>query len=243
MKLMDEDVKRYAPQYDYAKLLDPNGPQTHLLRRVLKSFTEVSRPSGRRAAAAEAVFRPTFCRFLLDSNLVDLRQKGEGYLPYHLAVQFFDAAASTSESPVGSLKSASLEQCTIVISQLLGHLDIPAQPAWAKFESGIALAQDIMNALLVRSKQRAEKQILAAELENMDDLQMQRRVASSPGMHLRLFGSQDRCVIGLKVCTSGQTLQTETALLMPLLHTVRRLRPWSAICVTCLLSLIASMCA
>merc|ERR1712096_326120 len=159
-----------APQTDMSAGFELNMVQSLSLREVLQSFALISRPvrassdlnaTKKDIAEAERVYRPTFCRFIVDSNLcshVDAK--------YHFVARMFDALASAGSSrqeivgqqiprQFAAVGSTSVDMCVSIICQLLAHTPNPAQAANNLFHDGLGEAQKIAEALKEDSRERS----------------------------------------------------------------------------------------
>jgi hypothetical protein len=152
-------------------------PQALALRELLQAFALSSRPvrvssemNKKDIAESERVYRPTFCRFIIDSNLcayVDAQ--------YHYIVRLFDVLATTTEGQdkqprkFAAAGSASIDTCMSVICYILGHSATPNQAASNFFDSGMEAARVIVEALREETKDRQIAAVkLAAEEKEAD---------------------------------------------------------------------------
>jgi len=60
---------RAAPTFDMTQCMELNSKQSHKIREVLQTFARTSNPAGK---FGEVIFRPTFCRFVIDTQLVSI---------------------------------------------------------------------------------------------------------------------------------------------------------------------------
>lgn len=169
---LEEELMRSAPEFDYTQMIELSSQQADLLRSVLRSYAQVSRPTfgGRKYAGeptSDRIFRPTFCRFLVDSRLVSgVNNAMGGHPSYHLAVRLFDgmtqsrlrsgSCSDTQSASWSTLKCATVDQCTDLVSQLLGRSEESTQAISNFFGHDLLEAQLIAEAKIAESKARAD---------------------------------------------------------------------------------------
>lgn len=183
-----------------------NSRQVLEIKQVLKLFVQSSRGAGRRiplvsaslpsefsrrkAIAEESmqwndrVYRATFCRFVLDTKLVACGPGlGNGRLPFHSVVRFFDIAAirdncetkvrdMSSHTLVPGMRSLSIDQCVDLIAMLLGLAT--ERDLVDAFEEGLAHAKNVMSALSTEAQQRASQARLPGHSQ-AEDAAVQKR--------------------------------------------------------------------
>jgi len=175
MEALEVELRRAPPDPDFAQVMEFNPRQNKALRQVLGMYSQISRPSNivPHGLGQEVLYRPTFCRFILDSNLVQIENETEKP-PYHRSVRLFDAVSKVSKD--GSQRYALIDQCVSIISQLLGQTDLPTNLAWQSFEAGLEKAENTAKALVNECKQRAKDCAEAAEKECTDEAVLERRM-------------------------------------------------------------------
>lgn len=178
-------------EFENSRTSDFDPRQGHMLRAVLRGYAQVSRPLGRGpltadTMASDRLYRPTFCRFLIDSRLASRRV--DGHLVYYQVVRYFDSIARAQRNgdggkgpTLGALRSASIEQCMRIISLVLGNSEHSTQEVWDYFETGLPEAYKVVQALLQQCRERTEMatKLAAATQEE----------AGKPAASLRPFGS------------------------------------------------------
>lgn len=142
-----------------------------LLRETLTMYATVSQPGGK--PNPDMVYRPTFCRFLLDAGLVAYLPDEKSSRPsYHFAVSLFDAAlrAGYNAASVYALRSITVEQCVNIVAQLLLLFDASSsQNMWVGFEASLVEAQNVLQSLIDDCKRRVLEKtsiVTTAEDEN-----------------------------------------------------------------------------
>lgn len=176
---MEAELRKSLPDNHFGKALDFKPQQIKAIRTVLSLYAQVSRPSC--GGLGEVIFRPTFCRFLVDSCLVAFDSKSAGWPRYHNSVRMFDGVSRTAAfgfvgQPGGGLKMATFDQCVGIIGDLLVQVEMPAQAAWVIFEKGLERAQRIAKALLEENARLTKLRVEESEAEFTDEAIMERRM-------------------------------------------------------------------
>lgn len=124
------------PSFSMAIGVELQGNQATALRELIGGFVEASKPSPQ--LDNEHVFRPTWCRFVLDCFVLRAPSDSTGWPSFHYAVRHFDSVShpwahphQTSEDhigpKVGSTMCVHIEQCCVLVSVLLGGIDDPVE--------------------------------------------------------------------------------------------------------------------
>jgi len=169
VEAVDADMRRGLPAPAAATSVILTKPQTARLVAVLEAYAALSH-QGRVYEDSTLIFRPTFCRFLVDSSLVAYERERKGRPGYHYAVRLFDAMATrhreaperppggkdTVEEPPLAARAATCRQCANLVGQLLGQMEVSPNVVWSVFEVGLQRAEQIATALLAESRRRAD---------------------------------------------------------------------------------------
>lgn len=176
----EAELRKAPPESDYGQVLDLQPRQTKAVKDALGKYSQVSRPSSN--GLGEFVFRPSFCRFLIDSKLVCFDSKTNGWPRYHYSVRMFDSLARHAPVIAGSMpapggqRCATLDQCVAIIAQLLGQVQLPAVTAWGQYEKNLEKAQLLAQSLLDESKRRQKVKAQASEAESTEEAASERRM-------------------------------------------------------------------
>eukprot|EP00928_Gymnodinium_smaydae_P016563 TRINITY_DN16231_c2_g2_i2.p1 TRINITY_DN16231_c2_g2~~TRINITY_DN16231_c2_g2_i2.p1 ORF type:complete len:1558 (+),score=292.43 TRINITY_DN16231_c2_g2_i2:138-4811(+) len=177
---VDKEMVRPPPEMVLQPELTMTLQQAMQVIGVLKAYAQNSKPPGKdrsrssikqpptndvvaELAGDERIYRPTFCRFLVDCKLIALDEESKHKPTYHLAARLFDIVASGGElgtaevNTRGDARSTSLEQCCTIVGRLLGQI-VNKQPAavWNEFEEGLDRASKIADTLRQEAKERAD---------------------------------------------------------------------------------------
>eukprot|EP00928_Gymnodinium_smaydae_P086949 TRINITY_DN7132_c0_g5_i1.p1 TRINITY_DN7132_c0_g5~~TRINITY_DN7132_c0_g5_i1.p1 ORF type:complete len:1345 (-),score=385.45 TRINITY_DN7132_c0_g5_i1:233-4222(-) len=195
---LEAQLRRPAPEFDMFEVMELNGQQLQLLRKVLRQYALVSVPlpagCGVGAAArvrlssevdgAIEISRPSFCRFLYDSGLVHGSPGmigGKKKPCYATAVRYFDTVGAGEQVgdkmyTKGNARTATIDQCVAVISQILGKIEMPLQTKWQQFEVALETAQRTVSALHYECQQRCDRAAEAGAEQSTEEAVTRRRM-------------------------------------------------------------------
>eukprot|EP00929_Paragymnodinium_shiwhaense_P045461 TRINITY_DN2322_c0_g3_i1.p1 TRINITY_DN2322_c0_g3~~TRINITY_DN2322_c0_g3_i1.p1 ORF type:complete len:1536 (-),score=403.60 TRINITY_DN2322_c0_g3_i1:207-4814(-) len=177
LETIEAEFLRPAPEVDLTQVVELNPAQAVSLKGIFKKYIQASR-SGREGQ--ERMSRATFCRFLVDSRLVALEGNFDARVPYQLAVRHFDilsAGISERDGKVhthGIGRSATLDQCVVIVGQILGKMDLTTMGASNAFENGLSIASNMINNI-VAEMQREAQPVEQLAMERSSDEAMQTR--------------------------------------------------------------------
>lgn len=123
------------------------------IRQVLVLYSQVARPQNP-GAHQEVIFRASFCRFILDSNLVSLEAEDTERPTYHKSVRLFDNISKFGGG--GLARFANIDHCVTLVIQLMMQINMPAALAWELFEEGLQKAERTAE-VLARETQKKVK--------------------------------------------------------------------------------------
>jgi len=131
------------------------------IRQVLVLYSQVARPQN--PGAQEVLFRASFCRFILDSNLVTMEAEDTERPTYHKSVRLFDNISKFGSG--GLARFANIDHCVTLVIQLMMQINMPAALAWELFEEGLQKAERTAEALLRETQTKVK---LCAEALSKD---------------------------------------------------------------------------
>jgi hypothetical protein len=149
------------------KNLEFTAPQIERLQRALEMSATISDPELR--PPPDHLSRPTFCRFLIDSGLVDCDSPDNPEcVLYHEAVRCFDATARTTavvdnihtHSLLCSIPSVSFSHISEVVNHALARTFDPPSAAERFFEEGLPRFLKLGHALLDERAQRMKQRMI-----------------------------------------------------------------------------------
>ncbi|CAE7373404.1 unnamed protein product [Symbiodinium sp. CCMP2592] len=142
------------------------------IRQVLLLYGQISRPSSQ--GVQEVLYRSTWCRFILDSNLVALEAEDTERPSFHKSVRLFDNISKYGKE--GGQRYANLDHCVTLVVQLMMQINMPASLAWELFEEGLIKAERTVEAIYGEVQHQVDEcvQVLAKEIT--EEAIMERRI-------------------------------------------------------------------
>jgi len=142
------------------------------IRQVLLLYGQISRPSSQ--GVQEVLYRSTWCRFILDSNLVAMEAEDTERPSFHKSVRLFDNISKYGKE--GGQRYANLDHCVTLVVQLMMQINMPASLAWELFEEGLLKAERTVEAIYGEVQHQVDEcvQVLAKEIT--EEAIMERRI-------------------------------------------------------------------
>lgn len=159
IELIEAEIMHALPVFTNSEPANFSAEETSTLREVLYVLARVSHPS--LGLAPTRLFRPTFCRFLLDSGLVDCNTvTSPGAARYHQAVRHFDAIAQPTRDVDGGPASASIDDIVTLIANLLGDMVMSASATRRFCETGLTETRRLAQAIVKKQRDRADEMVV-----------------------------------------------------------------------------------
>eukprot|EP00746_Dinoflagellata_sp_MGD_P089027 gnl/MRDRNA2_/MRDRNA2_35168_c0_seq1.p1 gnl/MRDRNA2_/MRDRNA2_35168_c0~~gnl/MRDRNA2_/MRDRNA2_35168_c0_seq1.p1 ORF type:complete len:1141 (-),score=194.43 gnl/MRDRNA2_/MRDRNA2_35168_c0_seq1:7-3429(-) len=155
------------PSFSMAIGVDLAGNQSNTLRDLIAGFVATSKPSPQ--LDSEHVFRPTWCRFVLDCFVLRAPSDVSGWPSLHYAVRHFDSVSHPWKNDlhpvsedhigpkVGSTMCVHIEQCLVLVSVLLGGIDDPVEGTRFFFEAIVPQVLKLHQCIEEDNEERTEK--------------------------------------------------------------------------------------
>lgn len=143
------------------------------IRQVLVLYSQVARPQNP-GVHQEVIFRASFCRFILDSNLVSIEAEDTERPTYHKSVRLFDNISKFGSG--GLARFANIDHCVTLVIQLMMQINMPAALAWELFEEGLQKAERTAEVLARETQKKVKDCQEALAMDITEEAILERRM-------------------------------------------------------------------
>lgn len=156
------------------------------IRQVLVLYSQVARPQNP-GVHQEVIFRASFCRFILDSNLVSIEAEDTERPTYHKSVRLFDNISKFGSG--GLARFANIDHCVTLVIQLMMQINMPAALAWELFEEGLQKAERTAEVLARETQKKVKdcQEVLAMDITEEAILERRMDMFGKHGSPPQLF--------------------------------------------------------